>query len=99
RYAFDRPRVTAERRYSTIGTASTVPTIPLNRIPTFMKRPRRDINVSFDMVSLRVLVEVRCGVRLSRTLDSVRCKPCDNIRDFLIGHWSAADIAPPVGRP
>src|SRR5215468_9439562 len=51
RYALARPRVTDERRYCTIGTANAVPTRPLNRIPIFMKNPRRVDIVSFDMVN------------------------------------------------
>src|SRR5271170_7454021 len=48
RYPFPWPRVTEERRKPTIGTASTIAANPLNRIPSFMKNPRRDSVLSLD---------------------------------------------------
>src|SRR5580704_12712247 len=42
RYPFPWPRATEERRKRTIGTASTIAANPLNRIPSFMKKPRRE---------------------------------------------------------
>src|SRR6185295_8197350 len=48
-YAFSRLIVTDESRKRTIGTASVAATTPLNTSPSFMKRPRRVIGVSFDI--------------------------------------------------
>src|SRR5258706_15054082 len=42
RYPFPWPRATDERRKRKIGTASTIAANPLNRIPSFMKKPRRE---------------------------------------------------------
>src|SRR5277367_5613627 len=48
RYPFPSPRVTDERRKRAIGTASTIAAIPLNRIPIFAKKPRRESVSSAD---------------------------------------------------
>src|SRR6476660_2178677 len=48
RYPFVRPRVIEEKRKRTIGTAKTIAANPLNRIPSFMKNPRREIVASVD---------------------------------------------------
>src|SRR6202795_3009838 len=48
RYPFPWPRETDERRKPTIGTASTIAANPLNRIPSFMKKPRRESVSSVD---------------------------------------------------
>src|SRR5579864_6117531 len=48
RYPLARPRVIEEKRNPTIGTATTAAASALNRIPNFMKNPRRDMAVSLD---------------------------------------------------
>src|ERR1700675_2055937 len=48
RYPFPSPRVTDERRKRAIGTVSTIAANPLNRIPSFMKKPRRESVLSVD---------------------------------------------------
>src|SRR5215510_15760080 len=48
RYPFERPRVSDEKRNPTTGTATTAAASPLNRIPNFMKKPRREIVASVD---------------------------------------------------
>src|ERR1700731_587931 len=48
RYPFSRPRVMEERRKRASGTAKTIAAIPLNRIPSFIKNPRREIVASVD---------------------------------------------------
>src|SRR5271163_4358009 len=48
RYPFPCPRATDERRKRTIGTATTIAANPLNRIPSFMKKPRRESLASVD---------------------------------------------------
>src|SRR5215470_3044595 len=42
RYAFERPRVTEDRRYLPIGTARAAATTPLKRTPSFINSPRRE---------------------------------------------------------
>src|SRR5262249_53073434 len=48
RYPFARPRVREEKRNPTIGIAITAAASPLNRIPSFMKNPRREIALSLE---------------------------------------------------
>src|SRR5580704_16128073 len=85
RYAFARPRVIEESTNRTIGTAIAVATIPLNRIPNFMRRPRRERVVSFDIEKLLVMLRViRSGVLLPWVLDTVRGEPGDHVSDFLV---------------
>src|SRR6202166_517699 len=55
RYAFARPRVIEDRRNFNMGTASAVGTNPLNRIPIFMNRPRREIVFSLGIGKLLLL--------------------------------------------
>src|SRR5271168_168972 len=63
RYPFSRPRVIEEKRKRAIGRANTIAANPLNRIPSFMKNPRRERLASaggavtglVDILFLRVL--------------------------------------------
>src|ERR1700688_1747295 len=48
RYPFPRPRDIDKRRKPTIGTATTIAANALNRIPSFIKKPRREIALSVD---------------------------------------------------
>src|SRR6201987_4870559 len=67
RYAFERPRVIEESTNRTIGTAIAAATRPLNKIPSFMSRPRRERKVSFDIEKLlRMLCLVSDGIRFAR---------------------------------
>src|ERR1700735_1590371 len=105
RYPFPRPRVMEEKRKRATGRTNTSAANPLNRIPSFMKNPRREsessaggvVTVFVDILFLRVLRVVQSGIRLPRTLRTPRCQPGNYICDFLIGHWTAGDIATPVG--
>src|SRR5262245_2964593 len=96
-YAFSRPSVTDESRKRTIGTASVAATAPLKKIPSFMNRPRRVINVSFDIVKLLALPFVRSQIRLSRCADAVRGEPAHHVGHFLIRHRPSSDVSTPVG--
>src|SRR5215467_15350895 len=51
RYPFARPRVIEEKRNPTIGTATTLAARALNKIPNFMKNPRRETVASVDGAS------------------------------------------------
>src|SRR5215469_16309790 len=69
RYAFARPRVMEDRRKPTMGTARAVATNPLNSIPIFMKKPRRDSVFSFDIFILLMLGVIRSSVWLPGVLN------------------------------
>src|SRR5258706_6318230 len=56
RYPFPWPRATDERRKRKIGTASTIAANPLNKIPSFMKKPRRESVSSVDGASTGFVV-------------------------------------------
>src|SRR5208282_2938252 len=86
-----------ERTNPTMGTASAVATRPLNRIPSFMNRPRRESVFSFDIVKLLVRCVTRSGGWLQRTLRPLRGEPRDYVRDFLVRHRFAGEISAPVG--
>src|ERR1700686_4710991 len=94
-----------EKRKRATGTASTIAANPLNRIPSFMKNPRRErlgaaggvVAVFVDILFLRVLRIVGSGIGLPRILRTPRSKPRNYIRYFLISHWTSGDIAAPVG--
>src|ERR1700733_11910021 len=104
-----------EKRKRATGRANTIAATPLNRIPSFMKNPRRErlasvggaisvfpVSVFVDILFLRLLRRrllriANCGIRLPRILCTPRRQPRNNIRDFLIGHWTSGDIAAPVG--
>src|SRR5271155_103157 len=104
RCPFPRPRVMEETRKRATGRANTIAANPLNRIPSFMRNPRRErlasaglaVSVFVDILFLRVL-RVHSGIRLPRVLRTPRCQPGNYICDFLIGHWMSRDIATPVG--
>src|ERR1700733_6511896 len=68
RYPFPRPRVMEEKRKRATGRANTIAATPLNRIPSFMKNPRRErlaavggavsvfpVSVFVDILFLRLL--------------------------------------------
>src|ERR1700733_11785733 len=59
RYPFARPREIEDRRKPAMGTASAVATNPLNRIPTFMNRPRREIVFSVFSFGIGKLLLLR----------------------------------------
>src|ERR1700728_1589898 len=94
-----------ETRKRATGRANTIAANPLNRIPSFIKNPRRErlgsaggaVTVFVDILSLRVLRVVRSGIRLPRILRTPRRQPGNYICNFLIGHWTSGDIAAPVG--
>src|ERR1700732_1454584 len=94
-----------EKRKRATGSANTIAASPLNRIPSFMKNPRRErlasaggaVSAFVDILFLRVLRVVQCGIRLPRTLRTPRCQPGNYICNFLIGHRTVGDIAAPVG--
>jgi len=99
RYEFARPPVTEESRNRTIGTAIAVATMPLNRIPNFMKRLRRErvVSLSFDIEKLLMVLRfIRSGIGLSRVLNASRNEPGNNVRDFLVGHGFTGDVSTPV---
>src|SRR5580693_8995917 len=109
RYPFPRPRVMEETRKRATGRANTIAANPLNRIPSFIKNPRRErlasaggaVAVLVDIFFLRVLLLrllriVRSGIRLPRILRTPRCQPSNYVCNFLIGHWTSGDIAAPV---
>src|SRR5580704_4678268 len=99
-----------EKRKRATGRANTIAATPLNRIPSFMKNPRRErrasvggaisvfpVSVFVDILFLRLLRRrwlriVHYGVRLPRILRAPRRQPGNNVRDFLIGHWTPRDI-------
>src|SRR4029453_14154232 len=91
RYPFARLRVPEEKRNCPIGTANAAPTNPLNRIPSFMKSPRRVINVSFDIVKLLALRFIRSEIRLPRGADAVRGEPAHHVRHLLLRHRTSGD--------
>src|SRR5580692_9153178 len=72
RYPRSRLREMEEKRKRAIGRANTSPANPLNRIPSFMKNPRREIEASaggvlsvlIGILFLRVLGMVHGGIRL-----------------------------------
>src|SRR5580658_331586 len=76
RYPFSRPRVIEEKRKRAIGRANMIAAAPLNRIPSFMKNPRRErlasaglaVSVFVDILFLRHL----CGVLRRRLLRIVQ---------------------------
>src|SRR5262249_48488056 len=76
-----------DSRKRPIGTAIAAATNPLKRIPNFMNSPRRV--VSFDIVSLLV--------RLAWNCSPPRREPGDYVRDLLVGHRFAANVAAPIG--
>src|ERR1700683_2856738 len=63
RKPFPRPRVREEKRKPATGSANTIAANPLNRIPSFMKNPRREreasaggvVSVFVDILFLRML--------------------------------------------
>src|SRR6266403_1322676 len=81
-----------------MGTASAVATNPLNRIPIFMNRPRREMILSFDIFQLLMLRVIRNCVRLARILNALRSKPCHYVGHFLVRHGLVWDISAPVRR-
>src|ERR1700688_3671806 len=86
-----------ESRNSTIGTAITVATSPLNKIPSFMNRPRRERVVSTGIEKLLMLLRViRNGIRLPRDLHTERGEPGNYVRNFLVGHRFARHVSTPV---
>src|ERR1700722_2063642 len=109
RYPFPRPRVMEEKRKRATGRANTMAANPLNRIPIFMKNPRRErsgladgaisgfVDILFLRFFLRVLRVVQSGIRLPWIRRTSRCQPGNYICDFLIGHWTSGDVAAPVG--
>src|ERR1700691_4215239 len=94
-----------EKKKRATGRANTSAATPLNKIPSFMKNPRRERLASavgavtglVDISFLRVLRVVLSGIRLPRILRTPRCQPSHYICDFLVGHWMSGDIAAPVG--
>src|SRR5580693_8095794 len=90
RYPFPRPRVMEEKRKRATGSANTIAANPLNRIPSFMKKPRRErdastggaISVFVDILFLRVLSSAHSGIWLARILRAPRYQPSNYIRDF-----------------
>src|ERR1700757_2007419 len=91
RYAFARPRVTEEERNRTIGIANTIAANPLNKIPSFMKNPRRETVVSvdgaitdlLDIFHLLVLRLMRSGIGLAGARHAARRQPGNHVCDFL----------------
>src|ERR1700751_2234351 len=106
RYAFARPRVTEEERNRAIGTANTIAANPLNRIPSFMKKPRRETVVSvdeaitglLDISHLLVLRVIRRGIWLPWVLNAAGPGPRNHVRDLLVRHWLSRNVAAPVRR-
>src|SRR6202050_5948832 len=99
-----------EKRKPATGRANTMAANPLNRIPSFIKNPRRErlasaggaVTVFVDILflpvlRLRLLRIVRSGIRLPRILCTPRCQPRNYIGDFLIRHWTSWDVSAPVG--
>src|SRR5580692_6698856 len=94
-----------EKRKRASGSVNTIAANPLNRIPNFMKNPRRErpvlaggvVAVFVDILFLRVLRVVQSGIRLPRMLRSPRYQPGNYICNFLIGHRTSGDITAPVG--
>src|SRR5713101_6393503 len=82
-----------------IGTAKAVATRPLNKIPAFMKNPRREIVFSFGIVKLLVLCVIRSGIRLSGVLRAPRGKPGNDVSNFLVRHGLTRHVCAPVGGP
>src|SRR5580700_1751084 len=83
----------------TIGTAIAVATMPLNRIPSFIRRLRRERAVSFDIEKLlMVLRGIRNGIGLSSVLTATRNQPSNDVSDFLVRHRLAWHVSAPVGR-
>src|ERR1700688_4453480 len=85
----------------TIGTAIAVATMPLNRIPSFIRRLRRErvVSLSLDIEKLLVVLRViRNGIGLSRVLAAARNQPGNDIGDFLVRHRLAWHVSAPVGR-
>src|ERR1700722_6376406 len=104
RYPFPRPRVMEEKRKRATGRANTSAASPLNRIPSFMRKPRRErlapagggVSVFVDILFLRLLRGVQSGIRLPRILRTPGCQPGNHVCNFLIGHRMAGHIAAPV---
>src|SRR6516225_2889217 len=80
-----------------MGTASPTATTPLNRIPSFMKRPRREIEFSSGIRLLLRFCLAGSGIRLARCGDSLGSEPGNDIGDFLIGHGPARNVVAPIG--
>src|ERR1700734_4400941 len=85
RYPFPRPRVMEEKRKRATGRANTIAANPLNRIPSFMKNPRRESEASaggggkvfVDILFFSVLHALQRGRNGARILRPARCPPDD----------------------
>src|SRR5580693_1007226 len=69
RYPFPRPRVMEEKRKRATGRANTIAANPLNRIPSFMKNPRRERLESAGGV-VSVFVDIFFSVTFPRVAPS-----------------------------
>src|ERR1700683_4327805 len=95
-----------EKRKRDTGSANTIAANPLNRIPSFMKNPRRErlvsvgvvVSVFVDILFLQLLHVVHNGIRLPRILHAPGCQPRNYICNFPIGHWASWNITEPVRR-
>src|ERR1700683_2823743 len=99
-----------EKRKPATGRANTMAANPLNRIPSFIKNPRRErlasaggaVTVFVDILflralRLRLLRIVQSAISLAQILCTPRCQPGKYICIFLIGHCTSGHIAAPVG--
>src|SRR5580700_5074323 len=69
----------------------------LNRIPSLIKRPRRESVGSFDIVKLLVVLRViRNGIGLSWVLNTAGNEPRNDVRDLLFRHRFARHVSAPV---
>src|SRR5580700_2122753 len=71
----------------------------LNRIPSFIRSPRRERVGSFDIVKLLVVLRViRNGIGLSWVLNTAGNEPRNDVRDLLFRHRFGGHVSSPVWR-